>query len=84
MNIDVDLTLNPNSNNPIANSVVANAIKGGVHFVGTTSQLPWEGLQNTTIGQSITGDSTQEYVVGDIIIVASGGNEQGLNEPTKE
>lgn len=59
-------------------------IKGGVHFIGTTSQLPWEGLQNTTIGQSLAGSSTQEYNVGDIIIVASGGNEHGFDEPTKE
>ena len=82
--ITVDTELDPLSDNPIANSTVANAISGGVHFIGTTSQLPWEGLQNTTIGRSLDGANTKEYNIGDIIIVASGGNEEGFNEPTKE
>jgi hypothetical protein len=38
----VDLELNPYSNNPIANRVVANAIKGGVHFRGVYDRLPDE------------------------------------------
>lgn len=70
--------------NTTAVAELRQAVAGGVHFIGTTSQLPWEGLQNTTIGQSMTGDATQEYSVGDVIIVTSGGNEQGFKEPTKE
>ena len=70
--------------NTTAVAELRQAVAGGVHFIGTTSQLPWEGLQNTTIGQSMAGDATQEYSVGDVIIVTSGGNEQGFEEPTKE
>ena len=70
--------------NTTAVAELRQAVAGGVHFIGTTSQLPWEGLQNTTIGQSMTGGDTQEYSVGDVIIVTSGGNEQGFKEPTKE
>lgn len=56
----------------------------GVRFLGTTSQLPWEGIQNSLVGTSMNGSSTYTYKEGDIIIVTGGGNEQGLEGPSKE
>lgn len=60
------------------------AVAGGVHFIGITSQLPWEGLQETTVGTSLDGGSDYTYGVGDIIIVSPGGNEEYVEEPTAE
>lgn len=41
--ITVDTELDPTSDNPIANSAVANAIKGGVRFKGVTGiPTPWD------------------------------------------
>ena len=89
---NVDLELNPDSNNPIANSAVANAIKGGVHFKGVYKTLPTvteitdEVTEETVIGwiHPVTAD-VHVFDVGDIIIVEpAGGYPDTISEPTLE
>lgn len=88
----VDTELNPDSNNPIANSVVANAIKGGVHFKGVYKTLPTiteitdEVTEETVNGwiDPVTAD-VHVFDVGDIIIVEPAGDyPETVSEPTME
>jgi hypothetical protein len=88
---NIDLELNPNSNNPIANSAVANAIKGGVHFKGIINSKSVPTLNYNAEGDKVIGTwydyneerHSKEFNEGDVIILVY--HVDGYpDEPTKE
>ena len=89
VSITVDTELDPTSDNPIANSAVANAISGGVHFAGVINSESVPVLSYDASGKIIgtwydyDNERSKEFNLGDVIILTW--NPDGYtNEPTKE
>ena len=90
--ITVDTELDPTSDNPIANSTVANAIKGGVHFAGVINSESVPVLSYDAPGKIIgtwynyddeDEPNSKEFNLGDVIILIWNQDEY-TREPTKE